>query len=73
MRPLALACLLAGVVPAGAEEVVSVATCLRDGFEIKAAFSDNSGGAYIVLQKGTVAYMCHSNPAPRCEKLSREG
>lgn len=58
--------------PAGAaaDPDVTVATCLRDGYDVRAAFSDNSGGAYILLQKGTSAYMCHSNPSPRCEKLN---
>lgn len=55
---------------AAADPDVSLASCLRDGFDVKAAFSDNNGGAYIVLQKGSAAYMCHSNPSPRCEKLN---
>lgn len=67
-----LASALGCAVPAraAAEPDVTVVTCLRDGFEVRAAFSDNSGGAYILLQKGTSAYMCHSNPSPRCEKLN---
>ena len=47
-----------------------VAARLRDGYEVKAAFPDNNGGAYMVLQKGTSAYLCHSNPNPACEKLN---
>ena len=47
-----------------------VAARLRDGYEVKAAFPDNNGGAYMVLQKGTSAYLCHSNPNPNCEKLN---
>lgn len=66
---LGLALLLGGTASAWADDV-SVASCLRDGYDVKAAFSDNSGGAYIILQKGTIAYMCHSNPLPRCEKLN---
>ncbi len=53
-----------------AADDITVATCLRDGYDIRAAFSDNNGGAYIILQKGTSAFMCHSNPSPRCEKLN---
>ena len=71
MRGAALGVALATVAAtASAQEAVTVATCLRDGYEVKAAFSDNSGGAYLVLQKGSAAFMCHSNPLPRCEKLS---
>lgn len=70
-RVLVLAALLAGaVLPAHAAQEGTVATWLAAGFEIKAAFSDNNGGAYILLQKGADAYMCHSNPSPRCEKLN---
>ena len=65
----AVALLAGGLVAARAEEI-TVANCLRDGYDIRAAFSDNSGGAYLILQKGTVAYMCHSAPSPRCEKLN---
>ena len=63
---------LASVTPAcaAAEPEVTVVTCLRDGYDVRAAFSDNNGGAYILLQKGASAYMCHSNPSPRCEKLN---
>ena len=61
---------MASASAATVEVDISVATCLRDGYDIKAAFSDNNGGAYIVLQKGTTAFMCHSNPSPRCEKLN---
>lgn len=61
---------VAGPAWAAADPDVTVATCLRDGYDVRAAFSDNNGGAYILLQKGTSAYMCHSNPLPRCEKLN---
>ena len=60
----------AGNAGAAVDPDVTVASCLRDGYDVRAAFSDNSGGAYILLQKGTSAYMCHSNPSPRCEKLN---
>ena len=48
----------------------TVGQLLKDGYEIKTAFSDGTGGAYIVLQKGTGAYMCHSSPRQTCEKLN---
>ena len=62
---------LAGPARAAAPDnaLSNVAAILQDGYDIKAAFYDNSGGAYIILQKGTSAYMCHSNPA-HCEKLN---
>ena len=43
---------------------------LADGYEVKAGFADATGGAYMVLQKATSAYLCHSNPTPNCEKLN---
>ena len=49
---------------------ISVASLLRDGYEIKTAFADTGGGAYLVLQRGTSAYMCHSAPRQTCEKLN---
>ncbi len=58
------------VSPAFAETVTPVAKALQDGYEIKAAFSDNNGGAYMVLEKGTSAYLCHSSPNQTCEKLN---
>ena len=48
----------------------TVGQLLKDGYDIKTAFSDGTGGAYIVLQKGTGAYMCHSSPRQTCEKLN---
>lgn len=54
----------------GQQTVTQIAQRLRDGYEIKAAFYDNAGGAYILLQKGTSAYMCHSSPNQTCEKLN---
>ena len=72
MKPLVVAATLVGaaIVPASAEPVSPVAQHLREGFEIKAAFYDNSGGAYLVLQRGTSAYLCHSSPNQVCEKLN---
>ena len=55
---------------AEAQSTSPVGAKLRDGYEIKAAFPDNNGGAYMVLQKGTSAFLCHSNPNPNCEKLN---
>ncbi len=59
---------LAGV--ASAADVTPIAKLLQQGYDIKAAFYDNSGGAYMVLQKTTSAYLCHSNPNQVCEKLN---
>ena len=61
---------LATASQARAEASMSVAQLLKDGYEIKTAFYDNGGGAYIILQRGTSAYMCHSNPSQICEKLN---
>ena len=33
-------------------------------------FADTAGGAYIVLQRGTSAYLCHSAPRQTCEKMN---
>lgn len=55
---------------AGAQTLTQIAQRLRDGYEVKAAFYDNAGGAYLVLQKGTSAYLCHSSPNQTCEKLN---
>ncbi len=62
--------LLAAVSTAAAQAASSVAQLLKDGYEIKTAFADASGGAYIVLQRGISAYMCHSSPRQTCEKLN---
>ncbi|MCW6509721.1 hypothetical protein [Lichenifustis flavocetrariae] len=43
---------------------------LVDGYDIKTGFSDNNGGAYMILQKATSAYLCHSSPNQVCEKLN---
>ncbi len=59
-----------GTGPALAQRAVPIAQCLKDGYEVKAAFSDGAGSAYIVLQKGTSAYLCHSSPSQVCEKLN---
>ncbi len=64
------ALVLCGVAPTLADTVSPVAQHLRDGYDIKAAFYDNSGGAYLVLQRGTSAYLCHSSPNQTCEKLN---
>ncbi len=71
MRLGALACGIAlACGPSRAQTALPVAQHLRDGYEVKAAFSDNNGGAYLVLQKGTSAYLCHSSPNQTCEKLN---
>lgn len=56
--------------PPGSLQGAPVKKLLADGYEIKAGFADNTGGAYMVLQKTTSAYLCHSNPTPTCEKLN---
>ena len=63
---------LAVTMPALAQQVQDspVKKLLADGFEIKAGFADSTGGAYMILQKATSAYLCHSNPTPSCEKLN---
>ena len=48
----------------------SVAQLLKDGYEIKTAFADPSGGAYIILQRASSAYLCHSSPRQTCEKMN---
>ena len=48
----------------------AVARLLQQNYEIKAAFADNTGGAYMVLEKGQSAYLCHSSPNQTCEKLN---
>jgi len=53
-----------------AQGVSQIAQRLREGYEIKAAFYDNTGGAYVILQRGTPAYLCHSSPHQTCEKLN---
>ena len=66
----ALALLLAAVSAAAAQAATSVAQLLKDGYEIKTAFADTAGGAYIILQRGTSAYLCHSAPRQTCEKMN---
>ena len=76
----AVAVVLGGTTSLGAQTVDLPATgvtkfgpvrqLLVDGYEIKTGFSDNSGGAYMVLQKATSAYLCHSSPNQVCEKLN---
>ena len=55
---------------AAAQAATSVAKLLSDGYEIKTAFADTSGGAYIILPRGTSAYLCHSAPRQTCEKMN---
>ncbi len=61
---------LATATAAAAQAATSVAKLLSDGYEIKTAFADTSGGAYIILQRGTSAYLCHSAPRQTCEKMN---
>ena len=75
----ALAVTLAGVSPAVAQNAAGlgaldksapVRQLLADGYDIKTGFTDNQGGAYLILQKATSAYLCHSSPNQVCEKLN---
>jgi hypothetical protein len=52
------------------EKFGAVRQLLVQGYEIKTGFSDNTGGAYLVLQKAASAYLCHSSPSQVCEKLN---
>ena len=61
---------LAAASAAAAQAATSVAKLLSEGYEIKTAFADTSGGAYIILQRGTSAYLCHSAPRQTCEKMN---
>jgi hypothetical protein len=65
-----LALVSAATTAAAQAAATSVAQLLRDGYEIKTAFADTSGGAYIILQRGTSAYLCHSAPRQTCEKMN---
>ena len=76
---VALAAVLAGTAPVAAQTVggagaldkfAPVRQLLVDGYEIKTGFADTTGGAYLVLQKATSAYLCHSSPRQVCEKLN---
>ena len=72
IRAAALATALAilGGTAFGAATPLPVAQLLQQGYDVKAAFNDNAGGAYLVLQKATSAYLCHSSPNQTCEKLN---
>jgi len=47
-----------------------VTQLLQQGYEVKAGFTDPSGTAYLVMQKATSAYLCHSGAIPACDKLN---
>ena len=75
----AVALVAAGVAPAAAQNAATAAgvdkfgpvrQLLADGYEVKTGFADSTGGAYLVLQKATSAYLCHSSPNQVCEKLN---
>ena len=42
---------------------------LNDNYEIKAGFAE-AGVPYVILQKGTSAYLCRGAGASGCEKLN---
>ena len=75
----ALVAVLAGSAPVAAQTAAGVSALdkfapvrqlLTDGYEIKTGFADTTGGAYLVLQKASSAYLCHSSPNQVCEKLN---
>ena len=51
-------------------KVPPVATLLQQGYEVKTGFVDSAGIAYLVMQKSTSAYLCHSGAVPACDKLN---
>ena len=71
-RVLVVGAAAAAATPAFAQQsaAASVAQLLKDGYEIKTAFADTGGGAYIILQRGTSAFLCHSAPRQTCEKMN---
>lgn len=42
---------------------------LNQGYDIKAAFAE-AGVPYVILQKGTSAYLCRGGGSAFCEKLN---
>ena len=66
----AVVALLGAVSTATAQAAINVASLLGSGYEVKTAFAGPGGDAYIILQRGTSAYMCHSAPRQTCEKLN---
>ncbi len=65
-----LVLLVTATTAAAQAAATSVAQLLKDGYEIKTAFADTGGGAYIILQRGTSAFLCHSAPRQTCEKMN---
>ncbi len=51
-------------------KIPPVGQLLAQGFEIKAAFIDATNIAYVAMQRGTSAYLCHSGSIPACDKLN---
>ena len=47
-----------------------VTQLLQQGYEVKTGFIDASGVAFLVMQKATTAYLCHSGTIPACDKLN---
>ena len=47
-----------------------VTQLLQQGYEVKAGFIDTTGVAFLVMQKATSAYLCHSGAIPACDKLN---
>ena len=64
MRRLAAGLLLAAATAtaAAAQAATSVAKLLTDGYEIKTAFADTSGGAYIILQRAPRPFCATARP-----------
>lgn len=65
---LAAAAATAQTAPSGGVNAL-IAKLLTDGYEVKAAFAE-AGVPYLVLQKGTSAFLCRGGGAPTCEKLN---
>ena len=47
-----------------------VTQLLQQDYEVKTGFTDPIGTAYLVMQKATSAYLCHSGAVPACDKLN---
>jgi hypothetical protein len=60
----------ANTIPETSLQLPPVTQLLQQGYEVKAGFFDPTGIAYIVMQKATSAYVCHSGTVPACDKLN---
>ena len=60
----------ADAVLASDSKLPPVTQLLQQGYDVKTGFSDPAGTAYLVMQKATSAYLCHSGAVPACDKLN---